>query len=177
MIKSCKTFWRVRSSPKCPALRRLTFFLVSILEPRGFSLTKIKSTFLTANDGCTSKFPPLSLLRNALSSDDLFGAFSATRRVMCNSSKTTFTFEPPADFLIFLPFISSRTTLVNRSWLDNLNFKWCSGQLTLPKITTTQQLVCVQFPCIPINNDFKTRIYLATIRSYCFLQDSLKIVS
>ena len=45
-----------------------------ILEPRVFSLTEIKSTFPMPTDGCTSKFPPLSSLLNALTSDNLFGA-------------------------------------------------------------------------------------------------------
>ena len=40
----------------------------------------------------------------------------------------------------------------------------------------TQQLVCVQVPFILVNNDLHTRISPMTIRSYCFLQDSLKIL-
>ena len=58
----------------------------------------------------------------------------------------------------------------NASWLSVA----CRGQLCLAKINTAQQLVCAQIPCILVNNDLPTRIYLATIRSYCFLQDSSK---
>ena len=46
----------------------------------------------------------------------------------------------------------------------------------LGKINTTQQLLCIQIPCIFVqdnHNEWKTRIYLATIWSYCFLH-SLK---
>lgn len=42
------------------------------------------------------------------------------------------------------------------------------GQLSSAKISTTQQLVCVQLPYILINNDLYTRICPATIRSCCF---------
>ena len=75
---------------------------------------------MQANDGCTSKFQPLSLLRNAWNSDDLFGASSATCQVTCDSSKPT---KPQADSLLFLPLVCWRTTLVNRSWLENSNFQ------------------------------------------------------
>ena len=47
------------------------------------------------------------------------------------------------------------------------------GQVRMVKINTTQQLVCVQIPCILVNNDLHTRIYPTTIRSYC----SYRIVS
>ena len=53
----------------------------------------------------------------------------------------------------------------------------CWGLLRLAKINATQQLVGVQIPCVLVNNDVCTRIYPAAIRSYCFLQDSLKILS
>lgn len=53
----------------------------------------------------------------------------------------------------------------------------CGGQVRLVKINTTQQIVCVQFPCIIVNNDLHTRIYPRTIRSYHFLQGSLKILN
>ena len=47
--------------------------------------------------------------------------------------------------------------------------QFCRGQLRLAKINTTQQIVCVQIPCILVNNDLHTKTYLATIRSCCFL--------
>ena len=40
----------------------------------------------------------------------------------------------------------------------------------------TQQLICVQVPFILVINDLHTRISPMTIRSYCFLHDSLKIL-
>ena len=53
-------------------------------------------------------------------------------------------------------------------------FVW--GPATLGKINTTQQLLCIQIPCILVqdnHNEWQMRIYLATIWSYCFLH-SLK---
>lgn len=44
----------------------------------------------------------------------------------------------------------------------------------LAKMNMTQQLACVQTPCILVNNDLRTRIYPATIRNYCFLQEVSK---
>ena len=49
-------------------------------------------------------------------------------------------------------------------------FVW--GPATLGKINTTQQLLCIQIPCILVQdnyNEWQMRIYLATIWSYCFL--------
>lgn len=56
---------------------------------------------------------------------------------------------------------------------------WFSVGASVPlaKMNMTQQLACVQTPCILVDNDLHTRIYPATIRNYCFLQESLKILS
>lgn len=51
------------------------------------------------------------------------------------------------------------------------------ASVPLVKMNMTQQLACVQTPYILVNNDLRTRIYPATIRNYCFLQESLKILS
>lgn len=51
------------------------------------------------------------------------------------------------------------------------------ASVPLAKMNMTQQLACVQTPYILVNNDLHTRIYPATIRNYCFLQESLKILS
>lgn len=51
------------------------------------------------------------------------------------------------------------------------------ASVPLVKMNMTQQLACVQTPCILVSNDLRTRIYPATIRNYCFLQESLKILS
>lgn len=51
------------------------------------------------------------------------------------------------------------------------------ASVPLVKMNMTQQLACVQTLCILLNNDLRTRIYPATIRNYCFLQESLKILS
>lgn len=76
-------------------------------------------------------------------------------------------------FFVKQKILKMATTPHNASWLSVA----CRGQLCLAKINTAQQLVWAQIPCILVNNDLPTRIYLATIRSYCFLQDSLKILS
>ena len=52
----------------------------------------------------------------------------------------------------------------------------CRGPAALGKINMTQQILCVQIPCILVqdnHNEWPMRIYPATIRSYCFLH-SLK---
>ena len=73
-------------------------------------------------------------------------------------------------FSVIQKILKMATTPHNASWLSVA----CRGQLCLAKINTAQQLACAQIPCILVNNDLPTRIYLATIRSYCFLQDSSK---
>ena len=73
-------------------------------------------------------------------------------------------------FSVIQKILKMAITPHNASWLSVA----CRGQLCLAKINTAQQLVCAQIPCILVNNDLPTRIYLATIRSYCFLQDSSK---
>ena len=53
---------------------------------------------------------------------------------------------------------------------------WATFFATLGKINTTQQLLCIQIPCILVqdnHNEWQMRIYLATIWSYCFFH-SLK---
>ena len=74
---------------------------------------------------------------------------------------------------IWLRKTSGRTV---KSYIGTEKKQFCRGQLRLAKINTTQQIVCVQIPCILVNNDLHSRTYLATIRSCCFLQDCLKIL-
>ena len=67
---------------------------------------------------------------------------------------------------IWLRKTSGRTV---KSYIGTEKKQFCRGQLRLAKINTTQQIVCVQIPCILVNNDLHTKTYLATIRSCCFL--------